>query len=183
MVLSMKLDSVVKGALFLAWLLSFMQAPAQTSSRTEKRIQKALVETYPLQSPQWIPLAISIERKQELQLALRDEVRLVRSGEETVGIMVLTASKGRTEYFDYLVLYDTSLQILALDVLEYRSDHGYEIMNKGWLRSFTGKTGCDLEYGRDIDAISGATLSAGSLTRDIGKWCRALHTLREDHAF
>jgi hypothetical protein len=47
-------------------------------------------------------------------------------------------------------------------------------MNKGWLRQFIGITGCELDYGKDIDAISGATISASSLTIEIRKWCKFL---------
>ena len=94
--------------------------------------------------------------------------------DELIGYTVMTAAKGRYDYFDYLVIYDPGLVILNIQVFEYRSDHGYEICNKKWLNQFEGKRGCDLNYGKEIDAISGATYSAFSITEDLSILCRFL---------
>lgn len=98
-------------------------------------------------------------------------------GEDQIGYAVLTSAKGRHDYFDYIVIYDADLTILRVRVFEYRSDHGYEICNKKWLSQFEGSNGCKLEYKKDIDAISGATYSASSITEDISFLCRFL----QDH--
>jgi Na+-translocating ferredoxin:NAD+ oxidoreductase RnfG subunit len=95
-------------------------------------------------------------------------------GEDQIGYAVLTSAKGRYDYFDYIVIYDTDLTILRVRVFEYRSDHGYEICNKKWLSQFEGSKGCNLKYEADIDAISGATYSASSITEDISFLCRLL---------
>jgi hypothetical protein len=98
----------------------------------------------------------------------------VRSGGQLKGYAYLTHGMGRYEAFDFVVLYSTDLQIQKVDILVYRSDHGYEIMNKRWLAQFNGKTGCNLVYGKDIDAISGATLSGTSLTETIAENCELM---------
>lgn len=95
-------------------------------------------------------------------------------GGKIKGYVIATSARGRHEYFDYLVIYDTALIIQKIRVFEYRSDHGYEICNKKWLKQFEGKPGCGLQYGKDIDGISGATYSASSLTRDVSHWCEYL---------
>lgn len=91
----------------------------------------------------------------------------ILEGNQIEGYVVLTSAKGRYDYFDYLVVYDTGLIIQTVKVFEYRSDHGYEICSKKWLQQFEGVNGCDLKYGEDIDCISGATFSTSSLTMDI----------------
>ena len=57
-------------------------------------------------------------------------------------------------------------------MLEYSSDYGYEISSKNWLKQFKGFTGCDLKYGgREVDVISGATVSGKSIVSDISNLC------------
>ncbi|MCK3685333.1 FMN-binding protein [Maribellus sp. YY47] len=80
---------------------------------------------------------------------------------------VFTESKGRYDMFDYLVITSESGQIQSVHVLKYRSEHGGEIASKKWLSQFEAYSGGKLIYGEDISAISGATRSAMSITRDI----------------
>ena len=95
-------------------------------------------------------------------------------GIELRGYLCVTTAMGRQEYFDYMVIFNPDHSIRQVEILEYRSEHGYEIANKQWLRQFEGLTGCGLTYGNDIDAISGATYSASSITQDIGILCQLL---------
>jgi len=88
------------------------------------------------------------------------------SGEQGDG-QVCSADGSAYEYFDYTILLDANLSILKVAVVDYPGDYGYEITSKGWLKQFKGYKGEQLKYGKDIDAISGATISANSLTLDI----------------
>lgn len=99
--------------------------------------------------------------------------------ENLLGYLVLTSAKGRYDYFDYCVIYKPDIEILRIAILTYRSDYGYEISNKSWLKQFYGSSGCSLEYGQDIDAISGATLSASSLTKDLEFLCELMISLTD----
>jgi len=72
------------------------------------------------------------------------------------------------EYFDYFFVTDSLGKVLNVKVYNYRATHGHEIMGRGWLRQFVGYTGEEeLLYGRDIEAISGATVSANAINDDI----------------
>ena len=96
---------------------------------------------------------------------------------EQIGYIVITSAMGRHEYFDYCVIYNSDFSIRNVEILVYRSDHGYEITNRKWLKQFVGQRGCGLEYSKDIDAISGATYSAGSITADLARLCLLLQKL------
>ena len=50
-------------------------------------------------------------------------------------------------------------------VLEYTSDYGYQIANKGWLKQF--QQGEKFTVNENIDAISGATISVNSFTQGV----------------
>ena len=72
----------------------------------------------------------------------------------------------------FLIIYQKKLtcsiiKIIDIKILKYRSEYGYEISNKGWLKQFYGKQKNHFEYRKDIDALSGATFSAQSLVNDI----------------
>lgn len=76
------------------------------------------------------------------------------------------------EDFWYGVIFDNDLKIKLVRVLEYTSDYGYEISSKSWLKQFKGFKGCDLKYGgREVDVISGATISGLSIVSDISNLC------------
>jgi hypothetical protein len=91
--------------------------------------------------------------------------RLTRNNSFT-GYAILASAKGRMESFDIMVIYNTHSEVEFIKVLVYRSSHGQEITNKNWLKQFYAKTGL-FTYGKDIQAISGATLSAKSITEKI----------------
>lgn len=72
------------------------------------------------------------------------------------------------EYFDYFLVTDSLGNVVNVKVFNYQATHGHEIMSKGWLKQFVGFNGSqDMNYGKEIDAISGATISAESITEDI----------------
>ena len=80
-------------------------------------------------------------------------------------ITIESIAKSKTDYFDYLILFDLDLNILNSKVLAYREDYGGEIASKRWLRQFVGKTINDrLKYRENVMAISGATISVKSMT-------------------
>ena len=72
------------------------------------------------------------------------------------------------EYFDYFALLNVQYSILEIKVYNYAATHGQEICSKAWLKQFKGYNGSSkLRYGKDIDAISGATISGKAITDDV----------------
>lgn len=70
------------------------------------------------------------------------------------------------ETFDYIVVYDSLFSILKVDIAEYGGQYGYEICRVKWLEQFEGsRTG--FELGKNIDGITGATVSAQYLIDDL----------------
>ena len=83
------------------------------------------------------------------------------------GYVVLTRAKGRHDYFDFLMWYSSGMSVKLVKVVSYSSDHGSEISGKNWLLQFAGYSGNKLIYGKDIQAISGATISGKAITSKI----------------
>jgi len=83
------------------------------------------------------------------------------------------------EYFDYYIIFDESLYVKKIRVYNYQATHGHEVSGKGWLKQFIGYKGDEkLEYGKNIDSISGATISANAITYNVQESCRYLDLLK-----
>ncbi len=91
---------------------------------------------------------------------------------------VIEEYNGRFENFDFMVVFNPELSIIKVKVLQYRAEHGYEISSKNWLKQFKGPIQ-HRKYGRDIDAISGATVSAQSITKNINEVGDYMKKLKE----
>ena len=87
-----------------------------------------------------------------------------------LGYAYLGKAPSMKNVFDYLVLLEPDLQIKKAKVLIYREDYGRQIGSQRWLKQFIGAgSGDTLIYGEEIDAISGATISAKSMTQAINQ--------------
>lgn len=79
-----------------------------------------------------------------------------------------TPKEAGSEFFYYYIYFDTLGVVRRLSVYGYYATHGQEICNKLWLRQFEGYSGAEtLDAGRNVDAISGATISVEALTFDV----------------
>ena len=75
-----------------------------------------------------------------------------------------------SEFFDYYAILDTGAGILKIDIYNYQATHGQEICSSGWLKQFVGFSGSEeLVYGKNVQAVSGATISANAITSDINE--------------
>lgn len=163
----------MKSIIILVFLL--ILTAGELSKSLEKKVDKAIKRSF--KSENVIREQIIFNEPFE---DLPDPGLILYSLEEDgylLGYLIVTTTKGRFEYFDYAVILNHDLSIRDINVLIYRSEHGYEIGKKSWLNQFRGEKGCDLEYGEQIDAISGATYSASSITADINKLCLLLQRL------
>lgn len=93
---------------------------------------------------------------------------VLTTGQGLLGYAFLGYAPSKTDTFDYLVVFDSEFIIKNIKVLVYREDYGGEIGSKRWLRQFVGKDPeASFEYGQNIAAISGATISVQSMTRAV----------------
>ena len=83
------------------------------------------------------------------------------------GCSISNASETRFEQFDLLIIYNKEKELNSLVVLDYPGEYGFEISAKWWLKQFIGKTSVKHNYRKDIDAISGATVSAQSVVNEV----------------
>lgn len=78
------------------------------------------------------------------------------------------ANEGDHEYFDYYIIFDSSKTVQLIQIYNYQATHGQEVTSKGWLKQFIGHDGSEpLQVDKNIDAISGATISVYAITSDV----------------
>lgn len=127
-----------------------------------------LVKLFPKMVVELKEIEVSTELTSVYSSVRGVEVFRLESANSELGYACFASSKGKHDYFDYMVIFDKELMIKQVQVLIYRSSYGGEIMSQSWLKQFIGKTnGQEMAMDKDIDGISGATLSAPSITQGI----------------
>ena len=87
---------------------------------------------------------------------------------ELDGYAYLGQAMGRSQPFGYAVKLDPEGAVRELAITEYHSPRGAEIRQARFADQFVGKKASDeLRLGRDIDAVSGATINSKSITEGI----------------
>jgi Na+-translocating ferredoxin:NAD+ oxidoreductase RnfG subunit len=90
---------------------------------------------------------------------------LGRRGGRIVGYAFVDDVIGKTEPITYMVTVTPDATVERLDLLVFRETHGYEIERASWRDRFRGlRLGAGLRVGREIDKITGATLSCRAVT-------------------
>ena len=82
-----------------------------------------------------------------------------------IGYGVVLNVTGKEQPITFMVAVSPAGTIVGIEVLIYRESQGSDIRAARFMRQFTGKTlSAPLKLNRDIDSISGATLSSRSTT-------------------
>jgi len=124
------------------------------------------------QPPEWkvIPLSDSlkdvVEPKMKSSNHLPDSLYVgVLKTEKGNRFVIPDIAPSKSEVFSFALYLDDHHQIIDVDILEYRENRGNEIDYPMFRQQFRGKDeSSDVIFGRTIQNISGATISARSLT-------------------
>jgi len=153
-------------------VLSLGWAPAH-ADRVYLTVDQALVNAFPgdvtvERKVVWITeaQAAQVERRSGSPLPRRVvKAYLGRRGGEVVGYAFVDDVIGKTEPITYMVTITPDATVERLDLLVFRETHGYEIERASWRDRFRGlRLGDGLRVGREIDKITGATLSCRAVT-------------------
>ena len=132
------------------------------------------IETF---TKQTVAISNEINKIVPLKITERNFFKIT-SQDTFLGYYYLGHAYGKADYFDFIVIFDKDLIVSKVKILVYREDHGSEVGSKRWLKQFIGKsTTMDLKYQKDIAAISGATISAKSMTNEVNKLLKTLEIL------
>ncbi len=175
-----------KSIAFLIIFITTTQLSAfQLPKRILKKVQKELVKTYDRKELKLVEITVSeVVNAQLGKRIYAANLFQIVDATEIVGYAYIGKAPSKTDEFDFLIILDKELIIKKSKVLIYREDYGAEIGSRRWLKQFIGKSTKDhLKYRRDIMAISGATISALSMTQAINQFLSDLTILQKHHIF
>jgi hypothetical protein len=94
----------------------------------------------------------------------------VLSAEKPIGYIYRARELGKVELMDFAVALDTAGKVQRVLLTTYRENIGGEVGSKRFMDQFKGKaSGSALQLNRDIDGISGASLSSRAITVGVRK--------------
>ncbi len=150
-----------------------------------KRVFKELSKVF--ETEQFVLQPIKVEPGLNTQLPQKitgENLYQISVQKQTAGYAFFDQAMSKTAQFDYLVIFNKDLSVRQTKILVYREEYGGEIGSKRWLSQFDGKSGDEtLEYQKNIDAISGATISARSMTIAMNNLLKTIAILKQKHLF
>ena len=102
----------------------------------------------------------------------RDELYYwnISNNDTTIAYALMDNVLGKSMPITFLVILNNEGNIGAVEVIKYREAYGGEVGNKSWLTQFINSTDTSqFIVGKNIDGISGATISVNSLSKGIQK--------------
>ena len=165
--------------IFLILVVGFIFSGFDTSDRIDKLISKEIKQVFQIDNFFEEGIVIEHEINKSLPLLINEENFFkIYKDQLLLGYYYLGKAFGKADYFDFIVIFDKDLIVSKIKVLVYREGHGGEIASKRWLKQFKGKTRDEhLIYQKDIAAISGATISAKSMTKEVNKLLKSINIL------
>lgn len=107
------------------------------------------------------------------------EVYTVFKNGDCLGWAVVLDEKGKIKPITFLVGIDMKGKVLEVYVLQFRDLFGSEVRRRSFLRQFRGKSLKDhIAVGRDIDAVTSATISSQAAALSVRKALKLIEKLR-----
>ncbi|WP_350293783.1 FMN-binding protein [uncultured Croceitalea sp.] len=156
--------------------------PVQLSPRLKEKLHNAVQSTFAIDGFNLELLEVSkdINAKTAVELGGENLFR-IKKDEKLLGFVYLGEAPSMKNVFDYVILFNPDLSVKKSKVLIYRENHGRQIGSQRWLKQFIGlKVGDSVTYGKEIDAIAGATISAKSMTNAIAEVLESMTVLHDE---
>jgi len=175
----MKINSLFT---ILLSVIIFFLCSFEIPKNLQKKVAKEIKATYSIENYTLTNVSINSVLNSSLPIKINnDNFYKIVSSNKVVGFVFLEKAPSKTAEFDYLILLDVTGTIKKSKVLIYREEYGGEIGSTRWLRQFIGKkSGDNLEYKNNIDAISGATISVRSMINATNDVLKTVKNLKEN---
>jgi len=162
----------LKTIFYVIIIASFLMASIRDDA--EEYINSAYGKDIQVNFIKWNPTQerkILFEKKARLRFMF-DHIYVweITRSDTIVGIAILDNVLGKSLPITFLSCFNSNGKLFKAHIVKYREDYGYEVGNKRWLNQFIGlSVNSDFIIGKNIDGISGATISVNSVTRGINR--------------
>ncbi|MFH1120212.1 MAG: FMN-binding protein [Bacteroidota bacterium] len=180
LVVSVRFPAIV---LLMFLMAAFMPVTGdlRISQESSKKLNKSMAEIYPGHKPRLEKLLLDAPEIEDTDVLNADgKWFAIREKGLTLGWLMADRIWGRHHEFEYVLIVDTSCKIINVSVLSYPDSHGFAVNGTEWLSGFGGFSSDSFPvYGRNVDALSGSTISGTSLTESVSSSLRILKKLNE----
>ncbi|WP_187289871.1 FMN-binding protein [Flagellimonas ruestringensis] len=155
------------------------------SPRLQEKINSAIQGTFEVEDFSMGLMEVKPDLNEQTPSELGgDNLFEITSDGTSLGYVYVGVAPSLKKTFDYVVLLTPELSVKKSKILIYREDHGRQVGSQRWLKQFIGKkSGETLVYGKDIDGISGATVSAKSMTLAVSNVLESIQVLKDADFF
>jgi Na+-translocating ferredoxin:NAD+ oxidoreductase RnfG subunit len=163
-------------------ILVLLTTSFSTRSKIDALIAKEVKNVFLIDNFTTESIQVSNELNEKLPLKIHNlNLKKINFKSKILGYYYHGKAFGKVDYFDFLVIFDANLVIKKVKILIYREDRGGEIGSKRWLKQFVGKSATNsFVYEKDIAGISGATISAKSMTSQMDKLMQSIQILSKN---
>ena len=166
---------IMKNKLIL--ILSIILSLAFSSEIKDKTIQ-VINDFYNQQDIQIDEFKFSISKKIKKEIQNKVKQKFYRNQiyywtikiDDKIHYALMDNTIGKTMPITFLVIFNENQEVIHSSIIKYREAYGGEIGGEKWLNQFIGMKNDSLyKHGKEIDGISGATISVKSFTKGISK--------------
>ncbi len=144
------------------------------------KVKKALASVYETEKLSFEKVEVDASTDETTPAELSNHLFKVFADGTFKGYAYVAQAPSMKNVFDYLVIFNTDLSIEKAKVLIYREQHGRQIGATRWLSQFKGMTTADRPVlGKEVNGISGATISAKGMTKAINNLLTSLTFVKE----
>lgn len=147
-----------------------------------KKLDEAIKSAYGITDYKMNVIRVPDDLARQAPAELSENLFELISDSKVIGYVYVGTAPSMKDVFDYTVLFNPDLSIKKAKVLIYRENFGRQIGTQRWLRQFIGLSANDKPvYGKNVAGISGATISAKSMTKAVAEVLQSIGFLRQKH--
>lgn len=163
-------------------LFAFTADKGRYYTTNQKKVDKSFSKIWEVESPTLTQITFTIAELEKAEVKNIELYKLTSNTNKDLGYVYFKESPSKMLSFIYMIAFDKDLKIYHTEVLRYPENYGAEICSKRFLKQFYGKSnGENIEFEKDIDGISGATISAKSITRGVKIASKNIVKLKENN--
>jgi len=145
----------------------------------QKKIDKTITALWQDKVITKTPVHLNTTQKTNFKINDK-ELFYLKNNQQLMGYLYLAKANSRSDKIDFMVVFKPDLSILTVQILVYREEYGGEVGSKRWLKQFNNKTnGKEMKFGYDVQNISGATISARSMTQAVNQISKNIVVLKK----
>jgi hypothetical protein len=146
--------------------ISLAIAPISIDKKTSKKINKEISKVFKTEE-----FSIETYACQKTK-NINGDFFIIKS-KDTLGYSYLGKVLEHTKYF---IIFNKDKEIEKIVLHDYQDDYGREMSSSSWLKQFIGYDGKkDLDMGKQVDGISGASYSSEMMIENIKNVSQALN--------